>query len=201
MKRVFGVLFAITLVLLMLAACKPKEAAPAEEQPLDQPASIFTRTDTDNDGVITSDEHKQRMETLFDKIDTNHDGSLDTAGIDAHIQNVFAQMDTQTDAQITAEEHNKFFLGEDLVEQMATDKPVQGHAWHWANRDYDADGQITKAEYANSMKSQFMTRDANSDGNVSKEEFDAYQRNIFAGADANGDGTVSKEEFLSSVSL
>ncbi len=114
--------------------------------------SKFKAADTNNDGRITKQEHRQALEQKFSKMDTNRDGTISASEIEA---------------------------GSALKRDQADMKKASKHAGadHLRMADANHDGLLTKAEYDASCESAFSDADRNADGFLSQGEFAEGHKN------------------------
>ncbi|URW76522.1 hypothetical protein M9980_04710 [Sphingomonas donggukensis] len=147
------------------------------------------------------------------KGDTNADGQISRAEFIAQAQAKFAAMDTDKNGAISREErraahadrggrHGKRGgMGGPFEPVAGQDAPAPagrpGVGKMLERLDTNADGRITRAEYAAQAGTRFARMDANGDGTVDKTEMAAMRGGGrgMARIDADGNGTLTRAEF------
>lgn len=145
---------------LRLATLTVAVAAMASSSPAG--ASIWTRADNNNDGVLTKTEFVGFLRQVFDRLDLDADGVVSRA-----------EMDSRTGGQTSAS------MGA-TVETAATTASGQSGSGGGGNlsrvveriasTDRDKDGNVTWEELASAADRLFARRDTDSDGAVPVDE-------------------------------
>ncbi len=129
----------------------------------------FAASDTDGNGFVTQDERKSAMKAhmaeraakKFAAADANGDGALTQAEIQARMDAKMAEKSAKRGERSGERKARKGDGERSGKKGMRGERP---------NPDTDGDGQISQAEHAAMVQSQFNKLDANSDGVLSADE-------------------------------
>ena len=201
--------------------------------------------DADGDGAVTIEEALVKRAPLFTRIDTNGDGVIDSAEIEAETnlnvqywtQAMMHRLDRDSDGKITKEEFGlkdrKAARGE-RADDDDKDRGRRGGWWHrhhhghamhgphrhhggkgWHGRkgehhlmrsfekfDLNSDGVLEASEIETGIKPQITRKvsrmmkrfDLDNDGRITREEFEKPTRDRFAMRDINKDGKITEDD-------
>lgn len=189
--------------------------------------------DANGDGAVTIEEALAKRAPLFSRIDTNGDGVIDSAEIEAETnlnvqywtQAMMHRLDRDNDGKISKEEFgqkDRTFARGERADDDDKDGDRRGRWWHrhhhhhgWHGRrgerrltqsfetfDLNSDGVLEASEVETGMKphitrriSRMMKRfDQDDDGRVTREEFEKPTRHRFAMRDINKDGKITEDD-------
>lgn len=166
----------LTAGVLALALAAPAMAAPDGE-----------RAGLDRKAPIARDAMMAKVDQRFARIDTNGDGAIDTAEMTAHREAMkaaraerLAAMSEEDRAALQARmEERRAAMKERRAQRIAAGEaaPEQRRKGGWLARlDTDADGLITKEEFAARAVQRFQRLDTDGDGILTPEERAAGRR-------------------------
>ena len=121
----------------------------------------FKMMDSNNDGMVSAQEHAAGVQARFNKMDANHDGNVTAAEMDAGHKMMMKD--------------DKGMRGHDMSGK-AMGSTGMGHGMSSADMmkkiDSNGDGMLSTAEHAAGAQAMFDKMDANHDGNVTAAEMD-----------------------------
>ncbi len=194
----------VLLSLLIFAACAPKQEAPKQEAAQQEAetaqkelvtTSMQDFQDTDNDGLISREEHKANMMRLYDHRDINGDGVQDESEVLARIAYMFKHWDADNDKLITLEEMKTALVGPGWEEIDTTGLECPDNpSYQFMVLDLNKDGFIDKAEYLTFTQKRHAALDTNKDGNVDEKELTEHMMKSHLEKDQDGDKIVTRDE-------
>ena len=147
------VLCALGLLGMALVPAQAADQADKKQAKAD-PAALFKKLDTNNDGKLSKEELKagpikaEKADKVFDKLDTNKDGSLNAdelkvlaarkAGGRVNPAELFKKLDINSDGKLSKEEVGKAPLVQDNAKRL--DKVMQ-------RLDTNNDGFLNEEEF------------------------------------------------------
>ncbi len=183
------------------------------ERPAHHPA------DSNDDGIVTSDEFQKYHQEIFSKSDENKDGQLDreeVLSIREHMGGRPGAIPPAPGPEWRSGKGDRKHRGHrnpeeifgtlDLNEdgRLQESELPEGMAQHFERLDADSDGSITLEELEQGrpdpeeMKARFQERfkamDKNEDGMIQKDEAEGPMERHFDRMDSNGDGTIDADE-------
>ena len=173
-------------IVITFAGCAPDKPTAAKPNAA---KSIYQKIDANNDGKLTSDEHKSRLKKWFEELDADKDGKLNPAEFQGKR---FTNIDVNKDGSVTVEEYVMLFVGKDA----AIDKTAA-----CAKMDANSDNEVTAFEVIAYRKSVFNAIDADADGKATPNELKAHTDKQFKSIDANKDGLVTVSEMIAVIAI
>lgn len=116
---------------------------------------------------------RELAELIYGSIEDNPNGAADMGEFVSFGQDIFISMDSDESGSVDLSEFTAWdfgfnFIAEDEGQQRAYET---AHKVLFAFWDRDADGEISRAEYNNSMVTDFRRADTNNDALLSRDEF------------------------------
>jgi Ca2+-binding EF-hand superfamily protein len=122
----------------------------------------FKTMDTNNDGMISAQEHAAGVTKMFAEMDANHDGNVTAAEMDAghHMMKGMAKHEgtrTMNDAAMDQGEMHRQMSSTDKIAKM----------------DTNGDGVLSAAEHDAGAQAMFSEMDTDGNGSLSRQEMAA----------------------------
>ena len=153
--------------------------------------SVFHKTDVNNDGKVTTHEHKARLKKWFKEMDVNKDAKLTPEEFEGQR---FVNIDINKDGIVTMEEYLVFFAG--IKSAALADQQTGSN-----ELDADSNNVITPVEVIAYRKSVFNAIDTKGEGKVKPDKMKAHIDKQFKNLDADKDGFVTVEELTAIIAL
>lgn len=181
--------------------------------------------DANNDGAVTLEEALARQTPVFTRIDTNGDGVLDAQELEAEtnlnvaywVKAMTHRFDANGDGQISKDEFGQRHQRRARADRPDNDKQEwrerRGGWWHGRMRersmtrafdriDLNSNGVLEANEIETAVKQRVTRRgnrmvrryDQDGDGRVTREEFEKPARDRFAMRDIDRDGRITEED-------
>lgn len=157
----------------------------------------FNSTDTDNSGIVDSEEyvyefenrldnryeqgrkaHVKQTNRRFTSLDKNKNAAIEWSEYEASGNKIFARWDTNNDGK---------------VDKNDPEKKYQGNQSSWNSRNPI---DFIRMPTTHTLKGLKDIYDANKDDVVTADEFNNERRSVFYITDSNKDGALSQAEYL-----
>jgi len=144
------------------------------------PGANFKMMDTNNDGMISEQEHAAAVTKMFGEMDANHDGNVTAAEMDAN--------HPMMKGMAKAGEKGPMTMNDAAMDQGAMHRGMSS-ADKIAKMDTNGDGMLSSAEHDAGAQAMFTQMDTDGNGSLSRDEMAAGRSKMMKPADKPAEKT------------